>query len=675
MPSWFKFLKKPQNPTPTPNQNSRNIVRANKPTLRRSLGFRVKNATRKNYNAEYDNKIENFAELFKKNGPKCNSEGYYQHTGQCWHDALQMIFIWSDGLKETVQKSLATTQINEDYINEIATIIDKDTEPILYTLLKTSAKDYFTIVQNRFKRHYVKEQMRQETYETCSQSTPESVLYKKIREISSIQRTKGNQGIQSEVLAKKENRRISPGGNSDDTNTLIKLYNIFFFEGNLFSKYLDYRIESELHSHINEDVNAVYFSIGNTIKSGPGHVICFYVCGGVYFLYDNNYGPIPFKWREFNKLHENNKSYLIVFTSYKNKKNGDLTEYYPILVNGDSCKTIIEDTVVEFTKQNGYKSEDTTVEITTENKPLWGIYYARVFEKYTFREQKQPFIPAARSRLHALERNIKNSLQKKDDTRLRDYLIELKERSSNSDKLDKYSIEYLYQAKGNKNIIDIIINTFDINKEELVNKLYKNVMTEEKWNLIKVLSTMCSPQCKVNNSLTILEVLDDIGWMKVEDVDGDEYYYNQLWNKGSGAMSWYPPNDDRSITIVDTDLADGWEKRQTQDNRVVYKKQEETLFEEPDDKRGYWVKVRTRSNGKAFFWNKNTDERVQIVKINNDTSTLTSLSEKNWVPVNVKGEWIQVLDADGDIFYWNKKTGKSEWTLEGGHRSTRKNKH
>lgn len=38
--------------------------------------------------------------------PICSTEGLYQHVGECWNDALQMIFLYTDGIKEKVQKEL-----------------------------------------------------------------------------------------------------------------------------------------------------------------------------------------------------------------------------------------------------------------------------------------------------------------------------------------------------------------------------------------------------------------------------------------------------------------------------------------------------------------------------------------------------------------------------------------
>ena len=44
-------------------------------------------------------------------GAKCDSEGFYQHSGECWNDAIQMVFLWTDGLKEVVQEKLAKSEI------------------------------------------------------------------------------------------------------------------------------------------------------------------------------------------------------------------------------------------------------------------------------------------------------------------------------------------------------------------------------------------------------------------------------------------------------------------------------------------------------------------------------------------------------------------------------------
>ena len=52
----------------------------------------------------------------KFKGAICDSEGFYQHEGECWNDAIQMMLLFSDGLKEVVQEKLANNEIDINFI-------------------------------------------------------------------------------------------------------------------------------------------------------------------------------------------------------------------------------------------------------------------------------------------------------------------------------------------------------------------------------------------------------------------------------------------------------------------------------------------------------------------------------------------------------------------------------
>ena len=55
-------------------------------------------------------------EIFSKKGELCDSEGFYQHSGECWSDALQQVMNNGDTLKEKVQKLfIEKTFTSEDY--------------------------------------------------------------------------------------------------------------------------------------------------------------------------------------------------------------------------------------------------------------------------------------------------------------------------------------------------------------------------------------------------------------------------------------------------------------------------------------------------------------------------------------------------------------------------------
>ena len=46
-------------------------------------------------------------------GPICDSIGFFQHYGECWNDTLQMILLYTDGLKEITQPILYNKDIRK----------------------------------------------------------------------------------------------------------------------------------------------------------------------------------------------------------------------------------------------------------------------------------------------------------------------------------------------------------------------------------------------------------------------------------------------------------------------------------------------------------------------------------------------------------------------------------
>jgi hypothetical protein len=50
-------------------------------------------------------------------GAKCDSTGFFQHYGECWNDSLQMILLYTDGIKELTQPILFNTEITQEWVN------------------------------------------------------------------------------------------------------------------------------------------------------------------------------------------------------------------------------------------------------------------------------------------------------------------------------------------------------------------------------------------------------------------------------------------------------------------------------------------------------------------------------------------------------------------------------
>jgi len=45
--------------------------------------------------------------------PICTNQGFSQHLGECWHDALSMALLYSDGFKEETQPLLYNNSVEE----------------------------------------------------------------------------------------------------------------------------------------------------------------------------------------------------------------------------------------------------------------------------------------------------------------------------------------------------------------------------------------------------------------------------------------------------------------------------------------------------------------------------------------------------------------------------------
>ncbi len=110
-----------------------------------------------NYKLKYLKYKKKYLEL--KGGANCPKMGFFQHLTECWHDALTMILLFSDGLSEHVQKIFDETseyKFNLDdcmqyaiahtpkYIRPI-NISDADNE-----IFMTYAKDYIRSIFERY---------------------------------------------------------------------------------------------------------------------------------------------------------------------------------------------------------------------------------------------------------------------------------------------------------------------------------------------------------------------------------------------------------------------------------------------------------------------------------------------------------------------------------------------
>lgn len=276
--------------------------------------------------------LEEARAVFATQGPLCDSEGFYQHRGECWSDALQMIYIFADGFKEIIQPFLLNT-----------TFTPTDFESI-----------YFQNVQKRFARHYLAEN---EKRTSGMMNTTVSKLPR--------YRAKGVEGIGAAAAGKGvAPRYYTSGGTIRDENTVrdffqvgitansppLKIKQKIFYLGFMYRSMqkeedgtvIDIPFQDALAA---ERILGVQLSIGIPGQSAEqGHALCFYTCGGTDFFYEDIFGLMPFPWREF--LPNITRTSEVFFSGQMIIRNTTtglsfLTQFYPILKTGENLFTMI----------------------------------------------------------------------------------------------------------------------------------------------------------------------------------------------------------------------------------------------------------------------------------------------------------------------------------------------
>jgi hypothetical protein len=298
--------------------------------------------------------------LYKQRGALCDSEGFYQHYGECWSDSIQQLFLNADGIKEVTQKHLILyPEVNTQTLPDVLFLavvnplgLSRTTKGALETVAKETrdfiwlqkqwVSLYFHEVKKRFLRHYLTEGKRREFYETCSLDEPIATVAKReLAQLSKQARQHGNEAIRTAIFGKfgilnssKEKytqfeglasaspelyakpNSFTQGGTFFEILILLNIFNHTFF-----SDTLEYRVvEQEKGEFVNagpgearvklrtpEDLllstaRGILASATYTDSSGKEvfrHLISFYTCGGQDFLFDNETGILPFHYRKF----------------------------------------------------------------------------------------------------------------------------------------------------------------------------------------------------------------------------------------------------------------------------------------------------------------------------------------------------------------------------------------
>ena len=288
-------------------------------------------------------------QLFAEQGPLCDSEGFYQHQGECWNDALQMIFLYSDGFKELVQKKLASAPVDPSEVDDLfrpeaealleklekedKRILANNADRIQFGLLYTSLiYEYLNSLQKRFYRHYLAETMRLTRLrqdELCSLEDLKGLkALKQLREISFATRAKGKEGVLAaffgqQLKLKNINQRRNPkkledlyvpGGSRDTETHVINIFQRYFgLPGTLNEIRTTYKTGEARYKDTTtmELFNVTSKTIGIFCGIGKGedaHAVAFLACGSREYYYDDNHGSTLFPWRKFLGLVQEKKS-------------------------------------------------------------------------------------------------------------------------------------------------------------------------------------------------------------------------------------------------------------------------------------------------------------------------------------------------------------------------------
>jgi len=360
----------------------------------------VKNKTVRLLNIHKDVAIEALrAEVKEANGsdefrPICDSEGFYQHYGECWNDSLQMLFLFGDGFKEIVQGKMRDLDVtsavmgNTNIVQDLKSKLEERADNLKLWIqdeegesLKKDSADLATItkllsnanfeksqtalvikylkaVQRRFFRHYLVEMgTRNIEKELGCNARNKDQFFEKLTRLEQIYRNKGlnstdaatvkllpvKSGINLRALAQKSQPR---GGNDADRSYLATIYNHVFFDRKLL-------VSNDLHfdksESAYEQVKIVLADILQTdnkpmalIATILGHVVLFYSCGYNQLYYDDSAGIVKFPWRKFFRYILDNSNEYADYEQMKIWMGASITvkgkyEYeganYPFIVN------------------------------------------------------------------------------------------------------------------------------------------------------------------------------------------------------------------------------------------------------------------------------------------------------------------------------------------------------
>ena len=79
-------------------------------------------SNKNSYKIKYLKYKKKYIDLKMTGGANCAKFGFNQHSGECWHDSLSMIFCYCDGIGENIQEIFNTEASFTDFITHLELI-------------------------------------------------------------------------------------------------------------------------------------------------------------------------------------------------------------------------------------------------------------------------------------------------------------------------------------------------------------------------------------------------------------------------------------------------------------------------------------------------------------------------------------------------------------------------
>jgi hypothetical protein len=292
---------------------------------------------------------------------KCPVKGFIQHTGECWHDALSMILLFSNDISDDIQDKFNEWLEDDSKIDEYLNSIYNDKSryvllpfniDVLTEELKLDIKQYITYLFARYQKEliYTKELISQK-----GNKIPKKLesFMRQISEISSLSCVE----YLFNIIANNTSYRNTKGGTTSDSYITKSLMNYVFAKSqviksicidmNIFKMYNTEESFIQYSQLIKDLINKCNgLSISITVHKISHELACI-KCQDQQFIYDDNRGTDyddgislkKFNWKskllEYFSSLETFKTideFISFFSKYfdyiPDKKISELTFYY-----------------------------------------------------------------------------------------------------------------------------------------------------------------------------------------------------------------------------------------------------------------------------------------------------------------------------------------------------------